>query len=112
MGFRAFSFTCRVFTGWVFIGCSPHFEHRVFTRVFMGVHRSVGVHLLSISNWKSFLSVFREVFMPLGCSIGNTIVKSLFRFEDDHTKILVIIFYCFYWHHRIIYFLPVNNSLE
>ena len=39
--------------------------------------------------------------MPLGCSIGDTIVKPLFRFGDDHTKIPVITFYRFYWHHRI-----------
>ena len=36
--FRASRFICRVFAGWVFIGCSCHFEHRVFRWVFMGVH--------------------------------------------------------------------------
>ena len=41
--FRASCIIGRVFTGWVFIGCSRHFEHRVFTGVFMGVHGSAGV---------------------------------------------------------------------
>ena len=66
----------RVFSQGVFRGCSRFYEHGVFR-------------------------VFRGVFMPLGCSIGDTIVKSLFRFGDDHTKIPVITFYRFYWHHRI-----------
>ena len=38
LGFRTSFPIRRVFAGWVFIGCSPHFEHRVFRGVFMGVH--------------------------------------------------------------------------
>ena len=30
LGFRVSGFIGRVFTEWVFIGDSPHFEHRVF----------------------------------------------------------------------------------
>jgi len=38
LGFRISGFIGRVFMGWVFTGCSPRFEHRVFMGVFMGVH--------------------------------------------------------------------------
>ena len=44
-GFPQFLAHPRAFAGWVFIGCSRHFEHRVFTGVFMGVHGSGGVHM-------------------------------------------------------------------
>jgi hypothetical protein len=37
LGFCVSGFIRQVFAQWVFIGCSRHFEHRVFTGVFMGV---------------------------------------------------------------------------
>ena len=55
----------RVFSQGVFRGCSRLFEHGVFR-------------------------VFRGVFTPLRCSIGNTIIETFACVGNDHAKVPVI----------------------
>ena len=58
----------RVFSQGVFRGCSRFYEHGVFR-------------------------VFRGVFTPLRCSIGNTIIETFACVGNDHAKVPVIAVY-------------------
>ena len=79
--FRASCIIGRVFTGWVFIGCSCHFEHRVFTGVFMGVHGSAGVHffdLLFNSEATALMSSGQDFF-----DLRHCLLQRLLRVNHD-----------------------------
>jgi hypothetical protein len=66
------------FVDWVFIGCSRHFEHRVFTGVFMGIHWSAGVQMhIKMISVKVVKNAYQRPYstIPVPLARNGTVVE-------------------------------------
>ena len=78
LGFRSSCPIRQVFVDWVFIGCSRHFEHRVFTGVFMGIHGSAGVQIhIKMISVKVVKNAYQRPYstIPVPLARNGTVVE-------------------------------------